>query len=119
MGRVHMEILKEYHYAELYFERALCADLEYPDTYKHYSLLMIWKGEYEKAGKLIAHGMKVKGMNRSSLWVNTSIMWECRGNMIKARNSMEQAQLFSFDSCSADIIDREIRRLNRKIKRNK
>jgi tetratricopeptide (TPR) repeat protein len=116
MGRVYMEILKDYIQAEYFFELALCASLEYPDTYKYYSLLMIWKGEYNKALKIIQFGLKVKGMNRAVLYQNKSILYELKGDFKKARDFMEVALKYCFNTCSSEIIEREVRRLNKKIR---
>ena len=66
-GRLYMEIFFDFEYAEQFFEKAIKADLNYVETYKWFSLLKIWQGQYEQALKMIDYSLKVKGMDCATM----------------------------------------------------
>lgn len=116
MGRLHMEILKDYNQAEFYFEQAIINDLNFVDTYKYFSLLKIWQGEYEKAEKIIAYGMKVKGMDRSILLHRKALILEAKGQTILAKKLVAYAMRSCLTESHIDFFNEEARRLQIKSK---
>lgn len=116
MGRVFMEQMKEYEMADYYFEKALASNFTYPDTFKYYSLLKIWKGEYPKAKKIIDYSLRVRGMDRATMLHRKALVYECTGKLWEAKLCLEQAKLVAYDDDNFKNADKEISRLKKKIK---
>lgn len=89
MGRLMMEKVKDYPQAAHHFELSLLYGPEHVDTYKYYSMLQIWLGNYEKAEALIRRGMKVPGMEIAALKYNRAILHEIQGNIPRAIEEMK------------------------------
>lgn len=64
MGRLQMEILKNFKTAKHYFECALLADSDYVETYKYYSLLLIWLGDLTNAERILKMGENKPGFSK-------------------------------------------------------
>jgi tetratricopeptide (TPR) repeat protein len=116
LGRLYMYELKEYRAAIACLQKALESDMNYPDTYKYLSLLKIWLSDYDGALKLINYGMKVEGMDISTLLLLKSLISECKGELDLAKTILKQAKLYSIDQELIDRIDRNIRRVKNKMK---
>ncbi len=116
LGRVHMYELKDYAIAAHCFRRALYSDPSFPDVYKYYSLLKIWQGDYDAALILVRAGLRVKGMNVSILFLNESLIYECQGQLRKARAILKKARLLSIDRTTIEEIDQGLCRIKRKVK---
>ena len=116
MGRIHMEILKDYREAEYYFEQAIVSDINFVDTYKYFSLLKIWQGEYQSAEKIIAYGLKVKGMDRAILLHRRALILEAKGQNILAKKIVAYALRSSLTEHHVDFFNEEIKRLQIKNK---
>jgi len=116
MACVQMYILKQYDLAVEYFDQALIGDLNYPDTYKNYSKLMLWLGEYEKANKLIDFGLKIKGMDRKSLLINKATIYELKGDFKAAKKVLRDIKMYCLDESATTHIDGELSRIKTKIK---
>ena len=119
MGKIYMFQLKDYKKASECFYNALLGDLNYPDTYKYYSLLRAWEGEYERAFKIIARGLAVKGMDKASLLLIKANIHEWKMEFIAARKVLKQAKLIATDKCKIDYIDSSLSRLKKKMKLTK
>lgn len=119
MGCVQMYILKEFKSAKDYFEQALIGDLDFPDTYKNYSKLLIWIGEFEKAEKLIRYGLTVKGMDKKALLVNKASIYEVNGQLKVTKKILKLAKAYCFDESNTTHIDKELSRIKKKMKKDK
>lgn len=119
MGRLHMEILKDFKEAEFYFEQAIINDLHYVDTYKWFSLLKIWTGEFDKARKIIAYGLKIKGMDRAILIHRKALISEASGHNIAAQKHMAYAMRCSLSDTHVTFFKDEISRIQDKVKATK
>lgn len=119
MACVHMYVFKKFDTAVEYFDQALVSDLNYPDTYKNYSKLLIWLGEFEKANKLISFGLKVKGMDRKALLLSKASIYELRGNLEEAKKILKDVRIYCLDSSATDHIEKELSRLKNKTKKIK
>ena len=80
-GRLMMEKLKSFDAAKHHFEMALIADPFYVETYKYYSLLLIWLGDFAKAEKLIHRSEKIAGMPTVVIIQRRATMLECQGKV--------------------------------------
>ena len=119
LGKIYMYQLKDYHRAAECFYKALQGNKNYTDTYKYYSLLRIWQGEYQRAQKIIDRGMTIKGMDKSVLFSHSAIISECTGEYTKAKELLKRAKLFSIDANRIDKYNTDLSRIKKKIKAQK
>lgn len=119
MGRLHMEVLKNFDTAEQYFEAAIVSNLQYVDTYKYFSLLKIWKGEFSQAMRIIEYGLKVKGMDIACLIQRKALIYEAKGFLELSKSHIEVAMASSVKEEYVSFFENEITRLKKKIKKSK
>lgn len=119
MGRLYMDYLKDYHLASEYFQQALLVDMYFIDTYKYFSLLKIWLGDYIGAKKLIQYGLKLKGMNPVILRSRMALIYECQGQLPLAKQSLRQAMMECLCEEQSAEIFQQLSRIKRKIKMQK
>ncbi len=115
-GKVYMYQMKQYKLAISSFECALSADLTYPETYKHYSLLKIWLSDLDSANRLISYGLKIPGMDRCRLMMHRSIIYECRRDYAMAQKVLNEALLVGIDNYALDEVREMLSRVKKKIK---
>lgn len=116
LGRIYMEDLKQFDKAQYYFEQALLCDLNFPDTYKYFSLLKIYMSEFDQAMKLIDYALKVKGTYKSIMYQRKSLVYECTGDLKRAKEMMEKSLLFSIEKSHSTYFELELKRINQKLK---
>ena len=116
MGRIFMEQMKEYEMADYYFEKALMSDFNYPDTFKYYSLLKIWKGEFPKAQKIIDYSLRVRGMDRATMLHRKAMVYECTGKYLEAKLCLQQIKLIASNNEWVSYAEKELLRLKKKVK---
>lgn len=118
MGRTYMEHVKDYAKAAEFFDKAIIGDMDFPDTYKFYSLLKSWQNDYSGAMKIIDYGMKVKGIDKVFLIHIKSIIYESQGAYTKAEIQIQNALKFSFEKNRNEFFKNELSRIKKKIKVN-
>jgi len=116
MGRLYMEILKDFNEAEYYFEKAIMCDINYVETYKYFSLLKIWQGEYDKARKIINYGMKVKGMDKAIMTHRKVMIYEAKGQQLAAQKLLAFAMRCALSDEAYTFFKDEMSRLRSKLK---
>ncbi len=116
MGRLCMEVIKDYQEAEYHFEQALMADLDYVETYKWFSLLKIWMGAYAEANKLIEYGMQIDGMDIATMTHRKALIAEGTGHLKGARRLYKEAICQSICSQQIHLLQEEIQRIRTKQK---
>lgn len=114
MGRLLMEQVKDYRLAAHHFEISLIHAPDFVDTYKYYSLLMIWVGQYESAEALIRRGMKVPGMRTSVMQYNRAVLFEMQGRLDHAIRMMRVAAMTECTVEGHEFLEGEIARLKNK-----
>lgn len=114
-GRLFMDELKNFQEAKRCFENAIFYNPTYIETYKYYTLLLIWTGEFEKAQIIINKGKRVKGMPLSYTIHRSALIHEFKGNIGEAIRIMKNGQMFSLNQPEFDFFHNEIKRLNRKV----
>ena len=119
MGRIQMFWIKDFRVAAHFFEMAIIGDKTYVDTYKFFSLLMIWIGDFNKAEELIEKGLKFKGMDKAVLYGRKSMIYEYEGRYDKAKKVLMKAYQFSFNETYTEYFDKELSRIKKKIKMRK
>ena len=109
-GRIQAEQLMNYEEAKLYFQEALAINIYAFEVYPYYLQTLILNEDYEEAQKLIDFALKIKGINKSDIYVKKAILLEARQEFKKALAEIKNAKLtslqFAFDS---DIIEVEKR----------
>jgi len=116
MGRICMNELKDFEKAAEYFELALVSNLNYIETYKYFSLLKIWLGEYEAAFKMIDYAMKIRGMDRSVMLRRRAFAYECLGQFRAAKIQLKMALRMTHCVEHQGHIESELSRLKKKSK---
>ena len=118
-GIVHMYSLKNYREAQASFDNALKSDMDYVDTYKHLTLLKIWKGEIEKAYKIISYAVKVEAMDKSTILGLKALIMEVQGRYVDAEGVLDSAKLLSINCETIEWLDKISSRIKTKKKRRK
>ena len=114
-GRMQMEILKDFESAKHSFELALLYDHLYVETYKYYTLVLLWTNEFDKTKRLLYKASGIKGMPLSTLQHRWSLYYELQGRIDKALFVVKQSRLLSTDEASYQYFETEIKRLERKM----
>lgn len=118
-GIVHMYSLKNYREAQASFNNALRSDMGYVDTYKHLTLLKIWKGEIEKAYKIIDYAIKVDAMDKSTILGLKALVMEVQGRYEDAEGILNSAHLLSINCDTIDWLNTISTRIKTKKKQRK
>ena len=118
-GIVHMYSLKNYSEAQAAFNKSIRADLSHVDAYKHLSLLKIWKGETERAYKLIDYALKLEGMDRAVMLGLKAMAMEIQGRFKTATDILETAKLLSLDCDTINWLNKNQKRVKAKSKQQK
>lgn len=118
-GRLMMEILKDYNRAIHCFEKAIFYDPLYMETYKHYSLLLIWIKDFDKAQIILNKSKRINGMPLSTIIYRTAMIHEYKGQIGEAIRIMNNGILFSLNQANYDFFDNEVKRLKRKVSKPK
>lgn len=115
-GQLYMYQMKDYHKAVECFSKALQCDLNYVDTYKFYSLIRIWMGEYQKAESLIKYGLKVRGMDSTILLSHQAIIHEYKGEFEMAKRVLKRVKTLSVNTQMIEKIKIDLSRIKTKSK---
>ena len=116
-GRLLMYELKNYKGAIRCFEKAIFYDPTYIDTYKFYSLLLIWMCDFEKAQIIINKGKRVKGMPISIIIQRLAMIQEYQGKIGNAIRILNRGRLLSLTQNDFDFFNNEVIRLQRKVRK--
>lgn len=104
---------KAFHHMEL----ALLYDPEYPETYYVYPYLLMQRGEFAKADRLLAMGIQQAGVDKSTVLILSAMSHEIKGNLYWARRSLSRALLLTTACDRMTYIDNAIKRIKYKSKR--
>ena len=117
MGKIQMEYLKDFNTAAHYFNRALIANKNYVETYKQYSLLLIWLGDLNKAELIIRRAETIKGMDKTLCIMRRATIAELKGDFALAVKFTKLGRQLSLNNEWYDYFNNEKIRLKRKIKK--
>lgn len=115
MGRIYADQLHQYSQAIGYFEEALGADLDYPETYYHYLNLLIRIEQLDKAERLAEQAFKVPGIDRYSIYLHKSTIYEQREQYNEALDMITQARRHSYNKPASEFLEEEVTRINKKM----
>jgi tetratricopeptide (TPR) repeat protein len=122
MGRIYTDEVKNYVAASEYFTKALAADLTYPETFIHYSKLLLTLEKLEELSTLLEQAFKVPGIDKSALYHTKALAREQEGKFEEALELFHKALSFSFSSEMDEFLGCEIKRIEgkqKKLKRKK
>ena len=97
MGRIYSEMLDDYEKAKLYFEEAMQCDVTNLNTPKYYIKCLLDNEDLQEAEKLIHYSLKIKGIDKATMWFYRSMLSEKRGSLTNALKFLEEAKQFSYN----------------------
>lgn len=105
MGRMYSEIIKNYEEAKTYFEQAMQCDVTNVNTPQYYVNCLLNNEDFDEAQKLIEYSLKIKGIDKSTLWYYRSVISEKRGSFVNALKFLNEAKKFCFNRNSLDFMN--------------
>ncbi len=104
MGRIYSEMLTDYEKAKLYFEEAMQCDVTNLNVPQYYIKCLLDNEDFHEAEKLIKYSLKIKGIDKSIIWLYRSLLSEKRGSLPNALKFLNEAEKYCFTSCSLDLV---------------
>lgn len=104
MGRIYSEMLSDYEKAKCYFEEAMQYDVTNVNTPQYYIICLLNNEDLQEAEKLIEYSLKIKGIDKATLWMYRSMLSEKRGSLVNALKFLTQAEKYCFTECSLSNI---------------
>lgn len=115
MGRVNLEIFKDYPLANSYFREAIAANIDYLETYTYFLDCLLIQEEFEEMEKLLVFARKRKGIDRGLLFYHEALLFEKQLKFKKAQKAIKEAMLLAqTGSFMSDLEDMK-KRIERKI----
>lgn len=104
MGRIYSEMLSDYEKAKLYFEEAMQCDITNLNVPQYYIKCLLDNEDFQEAEKLIAYSLKIKGIDKSTLWMYRSLLSEKRGSFSNALKFLDEAEKYCFSEYSLSTV---------------
>lgn len=104
MGRIYSEMLNDYEKAKLYFEEAMQCDVTNLNTPQYYIKCLLDNEDFHEADKLIAYSLKIKGIDKATLWLHRSLLSEKRGSFANALKFLDEAEKYCFTEYSLNLV---------------
>lgn len=115
MGRVHLEIFKDYPLANSYFREALAANVDYLETYAYFLDCLLIQEEFEEMTKLLAFARKRKGIDRALLCYYEALLLEKQLKFKKAQKMIKEAMLLAQTTSFMSDLEEMKKRVEKKI----
>jgi tetratricopeptide (TPR) repeat protein len=115
MGRIYSEQLNQYKTAIEYYEEALGADLNYPETYYHYLSVLFKTGQLEMADKLADHALKVQGIDKYQIYGWKSSILEQKELYQEALDMINLCRKHCYNKNASDFLEEEVARIKKKM----
>ncbi|MCW3160882.1 tetratricopeptide repeat protein [Chryseobacterium oryctis] len=104
MGRIYSEMLIDYEKAKLYFEEAMMYDVNNLNTPQYYIKCLLDNEDFQEAEKLICYSLKIKGIDKSTLWFYRSLLSEKRGSLVNALKFLDESAKYCFTEYSLNVV---------------
>ena len=98
MAKFYREQLKDYNTAKQYYEQALAEDIDAVSVYPDYISLLIWTEEFDKAEKLIAFALTIKGIDKALIHYYESYLFEYKREFKLALKALKEAKLNTYNA---------------------
>ncbi|MBK1894973.1 tetratricopeptide repeat protein [Chryseobacterium paridis] len=119
MGRIYSEMLTDYEKAKLYFEEAMLCDVTNLNVPQYYIKCLLDNEDFYEAEKLIRFSLKIKGIDKSTIWLYRSLLSEKRGSLINALKFLKEARKYCFTYGSFELIKERERFVKSKMPKKK
>lgn len=119
MGRIYSEMLIDYEKAKLYFEEAMQYDVTNLNTPKYYIKCLLDNEDFHEAEKLISYSLKIKGIDKATIWFYRSLLSEKRRSFFNALNFLKEAEKYCFTPHSLDIVKERRKFIKSKMSKGK
>lgn len=97
-------MLSDYEKAKLYFEEAMQCDVTNLNVPQYYISCLIDNEDYHEAEKLIDYSLKIKGIDKATLWFYRSLLSEKRGSFANALKFLDETAKYCFTKYSLDVV---------------
>ncbi len=114
MGRVHLEIFKDYPTANSYFREALASDVDYVETYGYFLECLLIQADFEELKKLLVFAGKRKGMDHALLFYYEALLLERQMKFKKAQKKLKESMLLAPSSAFMSDLEEMKRRIEKK-----
>jgi tetratricopeptide (TPR) repeat protein len=104
MARIYSEMLNDYEKAKLYFEESMQCDVTNLNTPQYYIRCLLDNEDFHEADKLIAYSLKIKGIDKATLWLHRSLLSEKRGSFANAVKFLDEAEKYCFTEYSLNLV---------------
>ncbi len=98
------------------YERAIAADIENQEIYPDYIRLLINRGYYAEAEKLIAFALRFKGTSKANILLVQGYLYEAIMDFDIAENVLQEAKMHALNQEFINYVDDVIARVVRKRK---
>lgn len=120
MGRIYSEQLRNYDLAKQYFEEAMLCDVTNLNVPQYYIKCLLDNEDYQEAEKLINYSLKIKGIDKLTLWFYRALLSEKRGSFANALKFLDESAKFCFNEYSMNVVKDKMKFIKSKMpKKNK
>lgn len=116
LGRVYAEVLKDYEIAKNYFAEALQENMDSVATPIYYLYCLINNEDYEEAEKLIDFALKIKGIDKATIYYQKSIILEKKSELKLALKEIKIAKNFTYNDHFMTFLDSRKNFIKKKLK---
>lgn len=116
MGWIYETKFKDYNKAEEFYKKCYAYSPEYPAIYTNLSILLSTLGKYDELENFIKKGLEVAGTDKAALYNEYAIMFELKGDYLKAIEQFKNAVRYSLNDANVDTYSKSIQRCKRKWK---
>lgn len=92
MAKVYAEVMEEYETAKEYFSLAMEYNLNNLKIYAPYADCLIQNEDFDEAERLLDFAMKLKGIDRSGLWLNKAKIADMHRNKREINRCIKEAK---------------------------
>ena len=104
MGRIYSEQLRNYDLAKQYFEEAMLCDVTNLNVPQYYIKCLLDNEDFQEAEKLINYSLKIKGIEKSTLWFYRALLSEKRGSFANALTFLDESAKFCFSEYILNVV---------------
>ncbi|WP_430406476.1 hypothetical protein [Fluviicola sp.] len=115
MGRVNLEIFKDYALANSYFREALAANVNYLETYAYFLDCLLIQEEFDEMNKLLTFARLRKGIDRGLLFYYEALLFEKQLKFKKAQKAIKEAMLLAQTGSFMSDLEEMKKRIEKKI----
>ena len=116
LGRVYAEVLKDYETAKDYFAEALQENMDSVSTPIPYIYCLINNDDFQEAEKLIDFALKIRGIDKATIYYQKSVILEKKGELKLALKEIKTAKVFTYNENLMSFLDSRKDFIKKKIK---